>query len=105
MHSGCGTGATERQRGLVDRHFLAEVTKAVSDRCRMVPDWASLRAHVSDSLAEDFAQGCRMAEEVQTRAKGMGYCYAGAFLPTALETQAMLKRLAIRKERKRVWSP
>lgn len=27
----------------------------------MVPDWASLRARVSDSLVEDLARGCGMA--------------------------------------------
>lgn len=61
VHSGYGTGAQERQRCLVGTHFLAEITKAVSDRCRMVPDWASLGVRVSDSLVEDLARGCGMA--------------------------------------------
>lgn len=104
VHNGCGTGAQEKQRCLVGRHFLAQVTKAVSDRCRMVPDWASLRAHVSDSLDEDFAQGCRMAWRGSD--KDQWDTVTLAHLPHSIEKHSMLKRLAIRKEKKNsVWCP
>lgn len=59
--SGCGAGAQEKRRGLVDRHFLAEVTVAMSDRCHVVLDGAGLRAHGTDSLPEDSALHWRMA--------------------------------------------
>lgn len=99
VHRDCGTGARERQRRPVGRQFLAWATKAASDRCHMVPDWASLRAHVSDSLDEDFAQGSRMAWRGSDKGQWNGTLLLWPIYAHGMEKGSMLMILAIWKER------
>lgn len=105
VHKWLYTGAQEKQRCLVGRHFLAQVTQAMPDRCHMVPDGAGLRAHVSDSRDEDFVQGWRMAWGGADKVLWNGVLLFWPIFSFSMEKQSMLKRLAIRQERKSVWSP